>query len=224
MKPQDYWDEFYSKNVFAKGKEPNPFLLQMLPRLKKGKVLDIGMGEGLNSVYLAKQGFQVKGFDASAIALQRAKELAQTENVQLEVKQGDLDLYLFGLMEYDSIIMMYFKPSVTRYYSELVRALKQGGTLLIHSYTVEEMKEAMTPEDPRNYFYKSNEILHHLKGMRILFYNEGFIGGKNVIQCLAQKPLDKDAVKYNLFDMHTKDGEKAKSNQHQLAENLFKKK
>lgn len=224
MTPQEFWDEFYKKNAFQKGKDVDPFLSQMLARLKKGKVLDVGMGEGVNSVFLAKQGFQVKGFDASSVALERAQELAKTNQVQIETKQGDLDLYLFGLMEYDSIVMFYFKPSVTRYYSELVRALKQGGTLLINSYTIDEMKEPLSPDDTRNYFYRSNEILHNLKGMRILFYNEGFVGGKHVVQCLAQKPLDRDAAKYNLFDMHTKDGDKGKTTQQQLAEALFKKK
>ncbi|MBK9294784.1 MAG: class I SAM-dependent methyltransferase [Oligoflexia bacterium] len=225
MKPQEFWDSYYQKNTYLKGKDADAFLTQMLSRLKKGKVLDIGMGEGVNSVFLAKSGFHVKGFDASKVAIERAQSLAQQSGVELEVKQGDLDLYLFGLMEYDSIVMFYFKPSVTRYYSEIVRALKQGGTLLINSYTVDEMKEPLSPEDTRNYFYRSNEILHNLKGMRILYYNEGFVGGKHVVQCLAQKPLDKDAAKYNLFDMHTKDGgDKGKSTQQQLAEALFKKK
>ena len=31
---------------------PNSFLVDMLPRMQKGKVLDVGMGEGSNSVYL----------------------------------------------------------------------------------------------------------------------------------------------------------------------------
>ena len=224
MNPQEYWDKYYQENVFKNGKEPDLFLTHMLSRLKKGKVLDIGMGEGVNSVYLAKSGFTVKGVDASKVAVSRASEHAQSSNVQIETKNTDLDLFLFGLMEYDTIVMMFYKPSSTRIYSEVVRALKQGGTLLIQSYTSEEMKEVLGPEDPRNFYYRSNEILHNIKGLRILFYNEGFANGKHVVQCLAQKPFDKDASKYNLFGMQTEGEDKGKSAQVKLAESLFKKK
>jgi hypothetical protein len=59
--------------------------------------------------------------------------------------------------------------------------------------------------------------------MRILFYQEAHIDGKHLVQCLAQKPVDKDAAKYNLFDMHTKQVDSEKSKQLELAEKLFKK-
>jgi hypothetical protein len=128
-------------------------------------------------------------------------------------------------MEYETIIMMNFKPSVTRYYSELHRALKQGGTLLIESLMTKEMTEPLGAEDAyKDYYFKSNEVLNNLKGLRILFYHEYHLRGKQRVQCLAQKPLDKDAVKYSLFDMHTGQGDEGKSNHLKLAEQLFKKK
>jgi tellurite methyltransferase len=224
MTPQEYWNKYYQSYEFKSGKEADVFLQNMLSRMKKGKVLDIGMGEGVNSVHLAKNGFTVKGVDASYVAIERANSFAQTSGVQIEAKVTDLDMFLFGLMEYDSIIMMFYKPSSTRIYSEIVRALKQGGTLLVHSNTSEEMREVMGPEDTRNYYYRSNEILHNIKGLRILFYNETMINGKHVVQCLAQKPFDKDASKYNLFGMQTEGEDKGKSAQVKLAESLFKKK
>ncbi|MEQ1878658.1 MAG: class I SAM-dependent methyltransferase [Bdellovibrionia bacterium] len=225
MKAAEYWDAQYKETAFRSGKGPLPLLVQMLPRLQKGKVLDIGMGEGANSVYLAQKGMMVKGFDASPVAVERANQLAKETGVTIDAKATDLDLYLLGLMEYDSIIMVYFKPPLTRYYSELIRALKQGGTILIHSYTTEEQKEALGDEDAyRNYYFKTNEVIRNLPGMQILFYNESEIDGKCVVQCLARKPLDKDAAKYNLFDMSTNQGDKPKSTQKDLAEALFKKK
>lgn len=225
MKAAEYWDSQYKENPFRAGKGPLPFLSQMLPRLQKGKVLDIGMGEGANSVYLAQKGMTVKGFDVSPVAIERAMTLAKETGVSIDAKAADMDLFLLGLMEYDSIIMTYFKPPVSRYYSELMRALKQGGTLLIQSYTTEEQREPLGDEDAyRNFYFKTNEVLRNLQGMQILFYNEGEVDGKSVVQCLARKPLDKDAAKYNLFDMSTAQQDKPKSTQKDLAEALFKKK
>jgi len=120
--------------------------------------------------------------------------------------------------------MTYFRPSVPRYYTSIMSALKQGGTLLIDSYGVPEMPEAIgADESYRNIYYSSNEILRQLKGMRILFYQEGLVDGRHVVQCLAQKPTDKDAAKLNLFDMSTKGKDLENSKHLELAEKLFKK-
>ena len=219
-----YWDQIYTDHPFAKGQNPDPFLERYAHRLQKGKVLDIGMGEGQNYVYLAKKGFQVKGFDISQVAVQHAKDFAQKESVNLEVDSADLDLFILGLLQYDTIIMIDFKPPVKRYYSEIIRALKQGGTLLVKSYMDAEMPEALGPEDAyKNFYFHSNELIQNLRDLRILFYNEDRVDGKKVVQCLAQKPTDKDAAKFNLFDMQSK-ADTGPSRQHELAEALFKKK
>ena len=221
---KSYWNTYYEERPFAKGKAPSPFLLEMLSRLQKGMVLDIAMGEGMNSVYLAQKGNEVDGFDISEIACQHASTLANETGVKINVKCTDMDLYLLGIMKYDSIIMTYFKPAVLRYYSEMIKSLKQGGTLLLESYHVNAMSEAIPREESyRNYFFSSNEFLPHLKGLRLLYYHEGKVNGKDVVQCFAQKPTDRDAIKYNLFDMHTKQNEQPVSRQLELAEKLFRK-
>jgi len=223
-KAEDFWNEKFTE-AFINGKEPTKFIKEMLPRMQKGKTLDIGMGEGINATYFAKSGFKVKGLDISAKAIEHAKALALEMGVEIEIQKTDLDLFITGLMEYDSIIMTFFKPPLGRYYSELIRALKQGGTLLVESYSEEEKSEVIHPEEAyRDYFFRSNELLKELKGMRILYYNESKINGKHVIQCLAKKPLDKDAAKYNLFDMHSEQKKQGPSKQWELAESLFKKK
>jgi len=222
---EDYWNKIYSDSPFRKGKAPSQFLLDMLPRLRPGKCLDIGMGEGTNAVYLAQKGYTVKGFDVSSKAIENAEKLARETGVTIETKRADLDLFLFGMLEYDSIIMTFFKPCVPRYYSEIIRALKLGGSLLVESYTQEEQKEAIGADDTyKDYYFKSNELIQQLKGMKILFYNEGIVGNKHVVQCLAQKPTDKDVAKYDLFNMQTGPKQTGQTAQQKLAEALFKKK
>ena len=224
-KASDYWDNSYENNAFSKGKGPDPFVEKFLPRLQKGKLLEIGMGEGQNAVFCAQKGFEVRGFDISQVAVDRANELASSSNVKAQLEKADLDLFILGLMEYDSILMMNFKPPVKRYYSEIIRALKQGGTLLVKSLMDAEMTEAIGPDEAyRNYFFHTNELLKNISGLRILYYNEDKVDGKKVIECLAQKPMDRDAAKYNLFNMQSEGSKDAgQSKQRELAEALFKK-
>ena len=129
-----------------------------------------------------------------------------------------------GVMEYDSIIMNFFKPSVTRYYTNMISALKQGGTLLIESYGVPEMPEVYGKgEEYKDYFYKSNEIIRNIRDLTILFYQEGMVDGKHVVQCLARKPMDKHSAKHDLFGMNTDHKDLESSKHLDFAEQLFKK-
>ena len=168
-KADSYWDKIYAEQQFKFGKAPTEFLVSMLPNLQKGKALDVAMGEGRNSVYLAQHGFEVKGFDISKVAVENCNKLASETGVKLEAKCVDLDMFLFGLMEYDTIVMTFFKPPVTRYYTEMIRALKQGGTLLIESYGVPEMEGAIAKDEfYKDYYFSSNEILRHLNVRQVL--------------------------------------------------------
>ncbi|MBP9707363.1 MAG: class I SAM-dependent methyltransferase [Oligoflexales bacterium] len=219
-----YWNQHFKSSPFKDGKNPHPFLEQMLPKLIKGKALDIAMGEGQNATFLAAQGFKVKGFDISDVAVSHAQNLALERGVDLDAKVADLDLFIMGLMEYDTIIMLDFKPSSKRFYSELQRSLKQGGTLLISG----ELSSNLSMEDfganksVKNYYY-INELLQNLKGLQIVFYQEISHNGKEYVQCLAKRPLDKDAARYNLFDMHSEHKAPQKTAHEQALDSLFKK-
>ena len=88
MSAQSYWDKIYTEQPFKSGKAPLQFLIDMTPRLQKGKTLDVGMGEGANAVFLAQKGFQVKGFDISPVAIERANKLAKETGVNAEFKSA----------------------------------------------------------------------------------------------------------------------------------------
>ena len=221
---EKFWNDHYTQTPLEHRGEPSLFLQRVKHRLQIGKTLDIAMGEGRNAVFLAQQGFAVKGFDISQIAIDHATQYAQEQKVVIEAKKADLDLFIMGIMEYDTIIMTFFKPAITRYYYEMIRTLKQGGTILIESYMTDEIKGIISKDEAyKNYYFNSNEILFHLKGMKILYYQEDIISGKHTVQCLAQKPIDKDAAKYNLFDMSSKQVNSGPSHQRKLAEAFFKK-
>ena len=59
---QEVWNELFAKR---EGKEHqfNKFLAERVRGLPPGKALDIGMGQGRNSMFLAALGWEVTGFD-----------------------------------------------------------------------------------------------------------------------------------------------------------------
>jgi len=60
------YNEIY-KNTEGRffSRKPNAFLVEVTRIRKPGKALDVGMGQGRNSIYLARRGWDVTGFDAS---------------------------------------------------------------------------------------------------------------------------------------------------------------
>jgi tellurite methyltransferase len=230
--PNDYWNQVYQTNEsknqnysqFLKN-SPTTLLADHWEELKKGKALDIGCGLGNDSLYLSKKGFDVLGIDISDTAKQKAEKNISGPEQAVQFKTADIELHLFGLLQYDTILMNYYRPHNNRLYQEIIKSLKFGGTLMIESYLVDEVNEVLDKEDDyKNFYFKHNELLKNLTGLRITFYREGIVQGKTRVQCIAQKPTDKDVEKYNLFNMAGSTHELKKTAQMELAESLFKKK
>mgnify|MGYP003345979989 FL=1 len=106
-----FWNERFDTQEFIFGTEPNEYLVDQSEKyLKKGdKVLCIADGEGRNGVWLAKQGMQVVGFDASDIALSKAKKFAQDHQVSVEYLFSDTDSYAWPKNTYDAVVGIFIQ-------------------------------------------------------------------------------------------------------------------
>lgn len=81
------WEEFYSalSELPAWLKKPVPFIVEATSLLRKCEanvILDIGCGLGRNSVYLAKEGFNVVGIDTAKSAIKKAQAWLKMEGIQ----------------------------------------------------------------------------------------------------------------------------------------------
>ena len=79
------YDRLYKENRYPFGKE-HIFLVEKATQyLKSGEVLDLGTGDGRNSIYLASQGFHVLAIDFSQAAVDKIKTNSDTLNISTEV-------------------------------------------------------------------------------------------------------------------------------------------
>src|SRR5688572_2402277 len=65
-------------------------LMEFSPSIPKGRVLDLGMGEGRNALFFASNGYDVLGVDSAPTAIETALERAKPLNVSLDAKVGDI--------------------------------------------------------------------------------------------------------------------------------------
>ena len=77
----DYWDDKYKVEEFVYTKTENRFVVEYCSDLKPGRVIDLAGGEGRNSVWFAKRGWQVENIDFSSVALKKYAEYAESEGV-----------------------------------------------------------------------------------------------------------------------------------------------
>ena len=164
---------------------PSEFLVENIHLLPKGKVLDVAMGGGRNSVYLASLGFQVEGIDNSQEAIDSARKLAKEKHVEISTHQVDLEKDSFIKEEsYDVIICFNFLQR------SLIPCIKKGlrpdGIIVYETYIIEQAQFGR-PTNP-DYLLKHNELLDFFREFRCLRYREGIIGkGKAVAGIITQK-------------------------------------
>lgn len=68
----EFWNKIYLSDNPAWGKEPAEVLHKFKNFFTGNKILDIGCGEGRNSIFLSKLGYDVTGIDVSSVAIEKA--------------------------------------------------------------------------------------------------------------------------------------------------------
>lgn len=87
----EYNKYYLTENLFG---EPYPELVEFYSKIKnKGKLLDLGCGQGRDSIPLAKLGFTVTGVDNSIAGIKQLNEIAEKEGLSLKGVVEDIYSY-----------------------------------------------------------------------------------------------------------------------------------
>jgi dihydroneopterin aldolase len=163
---------------------PSPFLIQQLPRLPRGKVLDVATGRGRHAHFLATKGFSVHGIDRNREALgfldtqaQEAGGLSITTEY-LDLESDDRNPPDLGTELYDVILVFFYlyRPI----FPGLMKALKPGGVILYETFLLENHLQRQHPRR-KEFCLEPNELLTLIRDVRILHYDEGDHRGSSPI-------------------------------------------
>ena len=128
------WNKRYESMPSLWQREPNAALVEFVATLEPGRALDLGAGEGRNSVWLATQGWETTALDVSDVALARAAERADAEGVPLHPVVGDWREYEPEPASLHLVVVSFMHPDAQErpaMYGRAARALVPGGHLFV---------------------------------------------------------------------------------------------
>ncbi|MFT2816703.1 SAM-dependent methyltransferase [Leifsonia sp. A12D58] len=155
MEPQqsaaDFWEHRYSERDSIWSGNPNAALVTEASSLPAGRALDLGCGEGADSIWLAERGWQVTGLDISTTALERARREAESRGVAEATTWLQQDLSTWEPTELYDLVSAHFLHSPVelpreRILQSAASAVAPGGTLLIVGHA--EVPAGITSSHP----------------------------------------------------------------------------
>jgi SAM-dependent methyltransferase len=183
------WNRILTAPKPAFNTAPNAFLVTMTKGLKPGRSLDVGMGQGRNTIYLAQQGWDSVGFDPADRAVAAAQEQAKKLGVRITTQVARADEFDWGEARWDLIVLSYVGSR--EYVDRVVRALRPGGMVVIEGFHRDATK---TRTIGSGVVFDTNELLQLFAKLRVVRYEDvdgdGDFGGgaTRVVRFAAVKP------------------------------------
>jgi len=140
------WDQDYTATADLFGSEPAPILVRHLELLNGNHpVLDVGCGQGRNTLFLARHGHTVRALDPSIEAIRQTRSAAEAEGLTIQSQCGVLDEVVRPDKGFSTILVFGLIPILTRtQIDEMVALIESliapGGHLIITAFTTSDPK------------------------------------------------------------------------------------
>lgn len=147
---RSFWDKAWSRflkhqGIIAPSAKLIQHMVQLVPR--SGLVLDLGCGEGRNTIYLSRIGFRGIGIDLSKKAIKVVGNNIFEEEVKATCLVGDARSLPFANSSLDGILAHHLFDHLDRNglyaaFSECFRVLKPQAPLLITCDTFDTLRDS----------------------------------------------------------------------------------
>ncbi len=195
---------YKNKNVW--GTQPNELLQKIYEHLKVGSYfLDLGCGQGRDSLFMLKNGFKIDTVDNSQEGINKIKEFAQSNNLSLvNINLFCSDIRNFNILKnkYDIInafnsLQFLPKKETLKIIENIKNNIKGEGYVIISAFTTDDpLYKKMNTE--KRCFFEPQELKNIFFDFHIIEYKEKIIEDKGhpgspephqhgVVKIIAQK-------------------------------------
>jgi len=171
---RDKWDERYRSGAYEDRTHPTALLDEWLPRLPRGRALDVACGAGRNALFLAAHDYAVDALDISAVGLDRAREDARQSALSVNWLRGDLEEdpdEVLPRNTYDLIVWVRYVNHTLL--AHLAARLRPGGHLLCEQH----LATSADVVGPRNsaFRFQPEQLLRSASSLHVVHYREGLV-------------------------------------------------
>lgn len=166
-----FWDERYSSEEYIYGLEPNEFFSESIKNITPGKMFLPGEGEGRNAVFAAKLGWQVVAVDQSQVGKEKAENLAELNEVNINYQVADIANYRFTKNKYDAIALIFFHlpmPLRIKIHKKFITSLKPGGRFILEMFNKEQLGKTSGGPQNLDMLYSDDDIKRDFSSLKTI--------------------------------------------------------
>ncbi len=145
------WDERYAASDLVWSAGPNAFVVEEVAGLTPGRAIDLAGGEGRNALWLAEQGWDAELVEFSAVALDKARAIAERRGVTVTTTLADATAAP-DLDPADLVLVCYLQlptAPLARALGHAASLVAPGGTLLVIAHERDNLEHGHGgPPDP----------------------------------------------------------------------------
>ena len=192
---QQHWNERYSGAPRLFNSEPDESLVEFVSDLTPGRAVDLGAGEGRNSLWLARNKWQVTAVDISDVAIGRLEAANKEEGLGIKTVVSDIVEFLGHGELYDLVVLAYIQWAAeerVRLLKSAAAAVAPGGHLFLVGHHLDSLGKG-GPQQPER-LYTEESLKDAFPGLDIVVLERierpaGDIGMHGVdIVAWAQRP------------------------------------
>jgi SAM-dependent methyltransferase len=169
MVGQEEWDRRYESAGHLFSEHPDGELVARAKMLAPGRAVDLGAGEGRNSVWLACAGWRVTAVDFSEVAIGRLRARAEHEGLAIEAVQAEIETYLGSGKTFDLVVLANIHPDREgrgRLFLATAASVAPGGHLFVVGHHLDSLGHAGPPNEER--LYSEERLAGAFPGLELL--------------------------------------------------------
>ncbi len=157
------FDKLYSRPNAPFRREASQYLVRAIEDMKPGRALDVAMGQGRNTLFLASKGWDVTGYDLSERGLEQARAAAAKAGLKINAVRNSHEQFDYGREQWDLIVetFAFTDLSDAAYRKRVVDSLKPGGVLVVEGFG-----------DPSG--KSKNQLIDLFRDLRVINYENRF--------------------------------------------------
>ena len=173
----NFFENIYKNNDKLLEDNSNSLINKYIEHIPKGRVLDLGVGDGRNAIFLSKKGFMFEGVDISDSLVRKLKDINELEKLGIDFKVCDVrkfdiieDSYTFIICT--SVMHFFRKAEVKELIENMKKGLKIGGYVYISVFSTQDPTYAKRLKSNKVELVGDNEIYLKEEGIFRSYYSK----------------------------------------------------